>query len=459
MSATATLTLVDGVRIVVPDSLDLVTPYVLREQEDWFEDEIKFLRRMIAPGQRVIDIGANYGAYSLCLARAVGPAGQVWAFEPATATAAHLANSIAANGFTQITLERSALSSAPGVARLNLEANSEMNAIVRGAGAGTTESVNVVSLDDRQRKYDWHDIDFMKIDAEGEEGNILTGGERFFTECSPLVQYEVKAGNDLHLELVSRFAALGYASYRLVPGLDALIPFDPRVPADPFLLNLFCCKPMRAEQLEAAGFLVSSLVTVHANEPYGWRHTLAPLPYGARLADVWAATMSRGQSDGVASALALHALSRDMTQPVAVRFAALDMGITRLNALCSPQPAYLRLASLARMAREHGARALAMNALSHLSNNIIASKRIEAEEPFLAPDARFDTLACGDVIGNWVLAGVLEALERVSGFSSYYAGASGLPRLEMIAELGFGSAEMERRLRMVRTRFKRAPRT
>lgn len=45
MHPATTVTLIDGVRVVVPDSLDLITPCVLQEQQDWFEDEIKFLRR------------------------------------------------------------------------------------------------------------------------------------------------------------------------------------------------------------------------------------------------------------------------------------------------------------------------------------------------------------------------------------------------------------------------------
>ena len=77
MLPTTTLTLIDGVRVVVPDSLDLITPYVLREQQDWFEEEIKFLRRFLQPGQNVIDIGANYGVYTLSMAQAVGSNGHV----------------------------------------------------------------------------------------------------------------------------------------------------------------------------------------------------------------------------------------------------------------------------------------------------------------------------------------------------------------------------------------------
>src|SRR5687768_16651957 len=104
MTATTTLTMVDGVRVVVPDLLDLITPYVLREQEDWFEDELRFLRRLLQPGDAVIDIGASYGVYALSMARAVGPSGSVLAFEPSSATARLLEESVATNGYAHVTV-------------------------------------------------------------------------------------------------------------------------------------------------------------------------------------------------------------------------------------------------------------------------------------------------------------------------------------------------------------------
>ena len=58
MRSAVTLTMVDGVKAVVPDTLDLMTPYVLREQQEWFKDDIKFLRRLLQPGQSAVDIGA-----------------------------------------------------------------------------------------------------------------------------------------------------------------------------------------------------------------------------------------------------------------------------------------------------------------------------------------------------------------------------------------------------------------
>lgn len=469
MNSTTTISLVDGVRIVVPDSLNLITPYVLLEQQDWFEDEIKFLRRLLQPGQKVIDIGANYGVYTLSMAQRVGPTGCVWAFEPASGTSRLLAEGVAVNGFSQVVLERSALSSVCGTAQLSLNENSELNALVHGSpSTSASETVPLVTLDQCLERYGWRDIHFVKIDAEGEESNIVKGGKRFFAELSPLVQYEIKAGSDIHLELVQDFAALGYVSYRLVPGLDLLIPFDAESPPDGYLLNLFCCKRDRVERLAADGFLVDSVGSmpatsatrdkdsaqnVSSDDAYDWRHTIAELPYAAQLAALWEETMAGGGSAEVEDALSQYALSRDTSLSSSERFRALEASFSHFKRLCEREPSSLRLASLARVARDYGARSLAVGALQQLCNGILEHKQVDPREPFLAPAERFDSIAPGDAIGNWVLAAALEEFERLGSFSSFYTGPSAQQRLEMIGTLGFGSAEMGRRLRLLQRRF------
>lgn len=458
-----TLTIVDGVRIVVPDSLNLITPYVLQEQQDWFEDEIKFLRRLLQPGQKVIDIGANYGVYTLSMARTVGPTGCVWAFEPASSTAKLLAEGISLNGFAHVVLEQSALSSSCGTSQLSLNQNSELNALVHGnASTDTCETVPLVTLDECLSRYGWHSIDFIKIDAEGEEANILKGGKRFFTELSPLVQYEIKAGENLHFSLVQDFAALGYHSYRLVPGTDLLIPFDAESPSDEFLLNLFCCKFDRAEQLAAQGFLLDSaaylsstgttrlnniLANIQNHDTYDWRQTVAQLPYGMQLTNFWEQTMFEGNSSEVDEALFFYALSQSPSLSSTERFYALEASFKLLENICMNSPSYLRLASLARVARDYGARYIAVKALSQLYN-ILQHNQVNLSEPFLTPGKRFDSIPPGEAIGNWLLASVLEEFERLRSFSSFYTEASSLQLLETIRTLGFGSEEMERRLHL-----------
>lgn len=469
MLSKVTLELVDGVRVVVPDSLDLITPYVLQEQRDWLEDEIKFLRRLIRPGQRIIDIGANCGVYALTLARLVGSTGRVWAFEPASTTADLLAAGVAANSFANLEVIRCALSGASGTAQLSINESSELNELVRGTTPleGATETVACVTLDDAMTEYRWKDIDFVKMDAEGEEANILRGGARFLAAESPLIEYEIRAGTTLNLNLVERFSELGYHSYRLVPGLDLLVPFDTTETVDRFLLNLFCCKPDKAAQLAAQGFLLeASADTVAARLPdlreaadgssaHGWNKALAGLPYGALLADEWAQQMTRSESHAVAEPLFHYALSRDTSLQKAERFAALQASYLGLKQLCETQPAYLRLASLARAAVDYGARDIAVTALAQLCDTILKQAQVHTSEPFLAPGARFDSLPPGrrQLVPTWVTAAAFEELERNQHYSSFYTGKAARRRLEMIRDLGFASDEMQRRLMLIQRRF------
>lgn len=455
--STVTLPLIDGTRAVVPDSLNLITPYVLREQQDWFEDEIKFLRKLLQPGQQVIDIGANYGLYSMAMAKAVGAQGKLWSFEPASTTAAFLAQTIAANGFTHVALEKCALSSQPGKAYLSLNDNSELNELVRNGNnpSGQSEEVELTTLDACLESFGWTDIAFMKIDAEGEEANILKGGKEFFSRLSPLIEYEVKAGADLHLELTEAFAALGYRSYRLVPGLDLLVPFQHEAKPDPFLLNLFCCKPDRAAQLAADGFLVEATPALPQNAPeqYRWQATLPTQPYGKAFQAIWETSSRSADFAELENALSWFAFSQDDAQPADQRFAALEKSLGILKALCERNPVSMRRASLTRVAAAYGARSLAVDAVGKLGNTIFAQKTVDPSEPFLAPSARYAGLTPGTQLGNWIFSAVLEELEILSAYSSFYTGSAGLQRLEILANLGFASAEMQRRRELVRQRF------
>lgn len=468
MHATTHITQADGVQLVVPDSLEVITPYVLMEQEDWFEDEVRFLRGLIQPGQQVVDVGANYGVYAMSMAKVVGPQGRVWAFEPASETARCLTESSALNGFGQVVVRQVALSSESGTAQLALDASPECNALLRGqAHRGEVETVPVLTLDEEMASQGWQGIDFLKLDAAGEELRILQGGHRFFADMSPLVLCGVRTDDALDEGLVRGFAELGYDAYRLVPGLGVLVPFEMNGEHDSFVLNLFFCKPDRAERLAQQGLLLTPDTVARgrqavegsgatAQTAWAWPQTLARLPYGQILSARWQGDAARGQRDRIESALAWHAMSRSAAVPMAERYAALRASCEALSEVCQADPAGLRLASLARVASEHGDRAVAVKALRDLATRIIEHKKVDLSEPFLAPLERFDTLPPGESGGNWVLAGVLEGLELLDAFSSFYKGASSLERLRTLQSLGYASPEMFRRLKMVEHRLQGA---
>ena len=463
------LTMVDGVQVAVHDSLDQVTTYVLREQEDWFEDEIRFLRRALEPGQQVIDIGANCGVYALSMAKVVGPTGRVWAFEPAAATADLLAAGVTVNGFGNVVVERHAVSSVAGIGQLAPGALPEMNAVCHDpVAAQGGEVISLVSLDDCLATRGWHDVAFIKIDAEGEEANVLAGGRRLLTEQSPLVQYELQRDGVIQLDLVDAFEALGYDAYRFAPGPGVLVPFRRDAPKDIFLLNVFACKPDRAARLAAAGLLVDRQSLAESQDwirdiagqtaaldAWSWRHTIATLPYGAMLAASWEAGPTRGRHPEVEEALALHAYSLDPSTPMTDRYVALTISHQMFSNLCAVAPSHLRLSSLARTARECGLRTVAIHALVQLTRMLMTQDAPDLQEPFLTPGERFDALAPGTDPGRWMLAAALEELERLNAWSSYFQPS--MERLRLIHDLGFASDEMRRRLSLVQARSAPGP--
>lgn len=460
MLTSITLAMVDGVRVVVPDSRDLLTPYVLLEQQDWFEDEIGFVRRLLRPGQNAIDIGAHYGLYALSMAHTVGPSGHVWAFEPASSTADLLAQSVSANGFKHVTVEPQAVSDAAGTAQLTMHGHAECNALVRDVVPDQpTETVRLVTLDGYAEEHGWPKIDFIKIDAEGEEVSILRGGEGFFARHSPLVQYEIKAGQDFNLELVQAWLDLGYASYRLVPGLDALVPFHADQEVDPYLLNVFACKPDRAAELEAAGRLVGRPARLEdAGEFFrnakrnasDWRAMLTALPYGRRLMAQW---QRHADTDEIGEALECYALSRDPSCSVTDRFDALNYSFLQFRRLAETRPTHSRLSSLARIARDFGARAVAVQALGRLCAGIAERQPAILDEPFLAPSTHADSVDPGDATGEWLLVTSAAEMERLQEYSSFYRGLAARERLEMICRSPFASLDMRRRLSLMQHRF------
>jgi protein O-GlcNAc transferase len=448
-----------GLKIQVPDSLELITPYVIREQGDWFEDEIKFLRRILQQGEKIIDIGANYGTYTLMMAKAVGPEGKIWAFEPASSTAECLRASISQNSLTNVVVEQSALSSKPGSARLSLNANSELNSIVKGNASVASEEVPVVTLDERMVKYSWRGISFMKIDAEGEEENIIAGGKKFFDAESPLIEFEYKAGMEVNEGLVEAFGKMGFQSYRLVPGLDVLIPFPPGSVADGYLLNLFCCKKDRALELHKRGLLVQSEELQEARNReiplqshHHWRMGMQEFEWASGLMPLWEESLKNGPEEELERALNLYFFSRDRKQSHISRVVALERSMQILKALIA-NPLYLRESTFARVAREFGARQDAVKALNALATRILTTKQVNPREPFLLPLEPIDCKGVDSNHGNTIFAATLEGLEVFSAFSSFYTGQSSRGRLEVISKLGLGSPEMCRRLNLLNKRF------
>ena len=443
------LRIVGDIEVAVPATRTQITPYVLDEQGDWFEDEIKFVRKLARPGLRAVDIGANHGVYALTLAKLAGPGGTVWAFEPASSTLGYLRKSAEKNALQNLNVIPYGLSNRSGSATFHVGDNSELNSLHSAPGLTRGETIELRTVDACAAEFGWVGIDFLKLDAEGEEERIIEGGIDFFTKQSPLVMFELKHGDAVNLGLIERFITIGYSPYRLVPGLDLLVPFDSAIPADPYLLNLFACKPDRAAKLEAA-FLLARSDGPSALEPASYDSlckTVATRPFARAFASKWNHAALPGGADYLA-ALTTYLASEDASQPGSYRFAQLSATIAKLDAALGAHESASRLQLLARAASDMGARNRAVDVLGALLH-CITTDRVIVNEPFLPVARRFDIVDPGARVAEWFVAQVLEQRQRLSAYSSYFTGRDAQNELEILQGTGFQSEEMNRRLRLV----------
>jgi FkbM family methyltransferase len=456
-SGKTTIRMVGDVMVSVPDNGRLMTPYVLYEQEDWFEDEIRFLRKISRPGMQMIDVGANYGLYTLALAQVLGESGRVLAVEPSSATASHLRESVTINRFGQISIAQVALSDRIGNARLQLSDNAELNALAVEYSPGTTtEDVSLTTLDKLVEDHGCRDVDFLKVDAEGEEERILAGGKRFFLDQSPLVMYEIKSGDKLNLGLVDAFAAMGYASYRLVPGLGMLAPFDPNDGLEAYQLNLFCCKQDRAMALARDGILAMAKnipESVSASDHW-WRQELVTWPFAASMQADWFTeeSISRQTGSDYGAIVSLYGAAHDSARDPATRYAALRIAYEGLTALCRTDRDPYRLSTLARVAREFGARRVAVFIIGKAIQSLTQDDPGPPGQPFLPASEHFDRVVASGRLRSWLLASLLDQGISLYAHSTYFAPLELLQNLEALKSTGFQRPEMERRRQLMRIR-------
>ncbi|MGH2605978.1 MAG: FkbM family methyltransferase, partial [Anaerolineales bacterium] len=179
-----------GARLVL--DLKAEKPLWLGTYEPPLQDAI---RTFAGPSMTVYDVGANLGYTSLLLARAVGPTGKVFAFEPDPRNLTRLEGHLAANPEgARIALVAAAAGARGGRARLRLQRSTSMGKLEGAAGRDRgylrTTFVRLVSLDRfaASRGLPPH---LVKIDVEGAEGMVLSGMQRTLDRARPVVLLEL----------------------------------------------------------------------------------------------------------------------------------------------------------------------------------------------------------------------------------------------------------------------------
>ncbi len=152
--------------------------------------EIGFVRTHLAPGDVVLDLGANAGLYTLMASRLVGERGHVYAFEPGARAVALLRRNIELNRLTNVTVINAAVSNETGQAEFGEASDTAMSSLARiGRDAQEIQgwnTVRTVRLDDAIAEYGIRTPTFIKMDVEGAEKLALDGGPRTLADAPAL---------------------------------------------------------------------------------------------------------------------------------------------------------------------------------------------------------------------------------------------------------------------------------
>lgn len=137
----------------------------------------RFWQRVLTPGAIFFDIGANIGLYTLPASRIAGAGGRVVAFEAHPATFRYLHRNVTTNLAAGIVIENLAVGAERGQASLIFNAANPGETHVATPGEHSDAVVATTTIDSYCREADIPRVDYIKIDVEGYEANVLRGAE------------------------------------------------------------------------------------------------------------------------------------------------------------------------------------------------------------------------------------------------------------------------------------------
>ena len=186
------------------------------------------IRRLVGSGSTVLDIGANIGAHTLSFAQLVGPGGRVYAFEPTEFAYAKLMRNLDLNPEIagRVTANQMMLVDRPDseppkhlYASWPLETKERVHPKHLGR-ALATDHATATTLDSYVERENLQKVDFIKLDVDGYECQVLRGARKTLERFRPVILSELapyplaEAGESVE-ELVSILESSNYVLLNL----------------------------------------------------------------------------------------------------------------------------------------------------------------------------------------------------------------------------------------------------
>lgn len=182
----------------------------LARRTSFVESEVALLDGLVPPGGVALDVGAEYGLYTLACADRVGRSGRVIAFEPLPGPNRFVRRAVRWLGARQVQVRRHALGDRARAGTLSLPRRRGLPVHGRAFLADDADGpgpnaefageqrvpVEVRTLDDVVEAERLERVDFVKLDVEGFEPAVLRGAEHTIARFRPRLLIEIE---DRHL--------------------------------------------------------------------------------------------------------------------------------------------------------------------------------------------------------------------------------------------------------------------
>ena len=174
----------------------------------------------VKPGDIVLDIGANIGLHTILLAKITGAYGQVYAFEPIPSIYTQLEKSIEKNNIKNIRVGKFALGEKKEELYININLGCVASSSILDKDVSnmtTNIKIQVRTLD----SLNLQKVDFIKLDVEGYEWNVISGGMNTIKRYKPTIIFEYspdyfrRAGNNDGNKILNFMIDNNYVMYDL----------------------------------------------------------------------------------------------------------------------------------------------------------------------------------------------------------------------------------------------------
>jgi FkbM family methyltransferase len=184
---------------------------------------IGIIDTIVRPGDCCLDIGANVGALSLAMAKKTTATGRVYAFEPGKLTYDRLMKNIELNpGFSDIiTTYQMGLSDRVGELYWCEHESNRGDANLSDQPMPNSVLVPVGTVDLQFQNIPIEKLDFVKIDVESMEYEVITGGMSTWKKYRPVIYYETLKEFEVYRKkpvfkyIEDLLSGLGYAFYKI----------------------------------------------------------------------------------------------------------------------------------------------------------------------------------------------------------------------------------------------------